>query len=93
MKNEKKGNIQGSLADFFELPKDVILDLSRLTIIGNKQLYLENHKGIIEYGEERIKIKTSNGVLIIKGKNFTIRNLYAEELYVEGEISSIEIEG
>jgi sporulation protein YqfC len=52
-KKEKAKRIEGSLADFFELPRDIVLDLSRLTLIGNRQIYLENHKGIVEYDERK----------------------------------------
>ncbi len=82
----KKQKIQGSLADFFELPRDIVLDLPRITLIGSRQLYLENHKGIVEYSDERIKVRVSGGVFLIGGEELTIRNLYASELYVEGEI-------
>jgi sporulation protein YqfC len=90
-KKDKARRIEGSLADFFELPRDIVLDLSRLTLIGNRQIYLENHKGIVEYEEGRIKVRTNSGILVINGKNLVIRNLYAAELYVEGDIDSLEI--
>lgn len=89
---KKKGKrIEGYLADFFELPRDIVMDLSRLTLIGDRQLHLENHKGIVEYGSCRIKVKTGSGLLIIRGEGLVIRNLYAAELYVEGDIQTLEI--
>ncbi len=90
-KKDKTKKIEGYLANFFELPRDIVQDLSRLTLIGDRQLYLENHKGIVEYGDQRIKVRTTSGLLIIKGEDLAIRNLYAAELYVEGEINSLEI--
>ncbi len=90
-KKEKAKRIESSLADFFELPRDIVLDLARLTLIGNRQIYLENHKGIVEYDEKRIKVRTKSGTLVITGQDLVIRNLYAAELYVEGGIESLEI--
>lgn len=90
-KKTKARKFEGSLADFFELPRDIVLDLSRLTLIGNRQLYLENHKGIVEYDEHKIRVRTNSGTLVITGENLVIRNLYAAELYVEGDIDSLEI--
>lgn len=92
-KKEKSKKIESSLADFFELPRDIVLDLSRLTLIGNKQIYLENHKGIVEYDDRRIRVRTNSGILVITGQDLVIRNLYAVELYVEGDIESLEIIG
>jgi len=89
---KKKGKkIEGYLADFFELPRDIVLDLPRLTLIGGRQLHLENHKGIVEYGIKRIKVETASGLLIIRGEGLVIRSLYAGELYVEGDIEALEI--
>ena len=34
------------------------MDLPRITLIGNLQLFVENHKGIIEYSDSRIRINT-----------------------------------
>jgi hypothetical protein len=39
----------------------------------------------------RIKVRTNSGILVINGQNLVIRNLYAAELYVEGDIESLEI--
>ena len=90
-KKDKTKKIEDYLANFFDLPRDIVLDLSRLTLVGDRQLYLENHKGIVEYGNQTIKVRTNSGLLIIKGEDLVIRNLYAAELYVEGEIDSLEI--
>lgn len=39
--------LRSELADFFELPKDILLDLPRLTLLGNLRLVIENHRGLI----------------------------------------------
>jgi len=89
---EKMGKkLQGYMAEFFELPRDIVLDLSRLTLIGDRQLHLENHKGIVEYGSEGIKVMTSSGLLFIRGQGLVLRHLYAAELCVEGEIQALEL--
>jgi len=79
------------MADFLELPPELLLNLPKLTLIGGRQLAVENHHGIIEYTEERIRISTHPGEIIIKGQNLTIKGLYREELFIEGEISALEL--
>ena len=92
MGKENRGKkAQAYLADIFELPRDIMLDLSRLTLVGSRQLYLENHKGIVEYRQGIIKVRVKNGLLAIKGEGLVLRSLYTAELYVEGEIHSLEI--
>ena len=92
MDKENRGKrAQAYLADIFELPRDILLDLSRLTLVGSRQLYLENHKGILHYRQGMIKVRVKSGLLTIKGEDLVLRSLYTAELYVEGEIHSLEI--
>ncbi len=82
--------IKSSLSEIFDLPKDIVLDLPRITMLGNLQIYIENHKGIIEYNKQRIRINTNNGVLRITGKDMFIRTIVTEEVIIVGEIENIE---
>ncbi len=92
MKNKRRGNWKDVFADIFEMPKDVILDLPRMVLVGNIQLFLENHRGIIEYGEQKIRIAVINGEIMVHGKGLHIRSLLTEELSIEGIIEGIEYE-
>lgn len=87
-----KGGLKAILSDMFELPREVMLDLPRMTLIGNVQIYLENHRGVITYDEAKIRIGVNNGEIIIKGRNLEIKNLMAEELLIKGEIESLDYE-
>lgn len=74
------------MTDFFEIPKDLVLDLPKITIIGREELYLENHRGIIEYSPHRIRINLIRGFLEIEGKDLVIKALLAEEMSIKGEV-------
>ncbi len=39
--------LREKLSNAFELPKDIVLDVSKIIIIGTGQITVENHKGII----------------------------------------------
>lgn len=80
------------ISDMFELPREVIMDLPRLTLAGNVQVYLENHRGVIAYNEALVRIGVSNGEIIIRGQELQIKNLAAEELLIKGLIEGVEYE-
>ena len=82
--------IKSSLSEILELPKDIVLGLPKITMIGNLQVYIENHKGIIEYSKTQIRINTKKGVVKISGKEMYIRTIVTEEIIVIGEIENIE---
>ena len=78
------------LAGMLEIPQDIILDLPRITMLGNQQLLIENHKGIIEYTPSLVRIKLNQGELIISGKNLILGNLQIEQILVEGTVEDIK---
>jgi len=88
--SKKIDNIKTNIAEVLELPKEIVLDLPKITLIGNIQLYIENHKGIVEYSKERIRINSKSGIIRIIGKNLVIKNIVSEEVVVSGEIINIE---
>lgn len=92
MKKKRLDEIKSSISEILELPKDIVLDLPKITMIGNLQIYIENHKGIIEYTKERIRINTHMGILRITGKNMYIRTIVTEEVIVVGEIETFEFQ-
>ncbi len=89
---KRMDEIKSSLSEILELPKDIVLDLPKITMIGNLQVYIENHKGIIEYSKQRIRINTNIGILRITGKDMYIRNIVTEEVIVVGEIAELEFQ-
>ncbi|MZP28801.1 sporulation protein YqfC [Heliobacterium undosum] len=84
-----KQRLQKALAGFLEMPKDVLLDYPKITMIGNVQLVLENHRGIVEYADERIRIGITGGQLEIIGEQLVLRTILPEELVVEGRIRQL----
>lgn len=87
--DSKREAISKAMADFLEIPADIVLDLSKLTITGRSELYLENHKGIIEYSTVRMRINLSRGYLEISGEDLQIQALMPDEMKIIGEISSV----
>ncbi|MEQ8199964.1 MAG: sporulation protein YqfC [Syntrophomonadaceae bacterium] len=88
MENKREA-FSKAVADFLEIPADIVLDLPKLTITGRNELYLENHKGIIEYSTSRMRINLSRGYLEVSGDNLEIQALMPDEMRVIGDISSV----
>lgn len=76
-------------SDVLDLPQDVIFDLPRLTLIGNMQLYIENHRGVADFSDNLLRLKLSVGGIEITGKQLVIRTITAEEIFVEGLIDHV----
>lgn len=50
-----------SLADRLDLPQDALLGSGKLTVAAGRQVFIENHCGILEYGTERICVAFDRG--------------------------------
>lgn len=87
--NKRREILTTAVADFLEIPKDLVLDLPKITVIGRNEFYLENHRGIIEYSPQLLRINLSRGFLEIQGDRLEIKALMPDEMKVWGEIRSI----
>ena len=82
--------INNFTAKLLDLPQDVVTDLPRITMVGNMQLYIENHRGVIHFSNEQLKLGLTKGQLEVVGHNLTIRAILSEEVFIEGVIREIK---
>ena len=89
-KKREQGGILEGVAELFDLPADVVAGLPRLELVGNRQLYLEHHTGILAYSDEQIDVNTTVGVLRVRGQRLTLLAMTGEELRIGGKIDGVE---
>ncbi|MEG1415403.1 MAG: sporulation protein YqfC [Clostridium sp.] len=83
-------NIKENLAEKLLLPKDIVLNMPVIKIVGNKEILIDNHRGILEYTDTKLKIKSEVGVLSIWGKNFKIKDINDESIFILGILDGFE---
>ena len=78
-------------AEVFDLPADALAGLPKLELVGDGELRVENHKGILAYGREEIHI--SGGLFLIKivGRELELRAMTGIELLITGKIAQITL--
>lgn len=72
-----------------ELPADVMMDLPRITMIGQIHIYIENHRGLLTFSDTEIRLLLKQGQLLVKGEAFVIKTIMPEEILLEGKISQV----
>jgi sporulation protein YqfC len=80
------------VASALDLPHDIVLNIPRITLTGKIAVFLENHKGIVEYCRDTVRINTPIGIIVIKGEDLLIKTIIADEITVEGNVRSVEFE-
>lgn len=88
---KKKRVMRSVFADVLEIPEELALDLPKITLVGNLNLNVENHKGIISYAADEVRLRVSDGYLIARGSGFTLRSISRTDVFLEGEISNLAI--
>ncbi|MFC5713431.1 sporulation protein YqfC [Thalassorhabdus alkalitolerans] len=72
-----------------DLPADVLMDVPRITMIGQLHLYIENHRGVLHFTKTQIRLRLTQGELLVEGKEFVIKSILPEELLLEGVIDKV----
>lgn len=91
---EKKGRREGLLektAEVFDLPGDVLAGLPRIELLGDRQLRMENHKGILAYGGEEIHISGGKLIVKVRGAGLELRAMNGTELLITGTILGVDL--
>lgn len=78
------------LTHHLALPSDVVLELPRITMIGQIHVYIENHQGLVVYSDTELKLKTNKGYIQISGSSFVLKMMLPEEILVEGTIEEVK---
>ncbi|MDF2678582.1 MAG: yqfC [Bacillales bacterium] len=90
MKNFQR-DVKKWLADQFDLPPDVLLDQPKINIIAPFSFYIENHRGLVSFSENEVRLLIQDGELLIKGNNFLIKSITPTDLMLKGIIEDLKI--
>ncbi len=87
-----KKSVWERVAGALDLPADIVARLPRIEIVGCRRLFMENHQGILEYGDEAVHINGGQVIVKIKGQGLELSAMNAVELSLKGLILGIEFE-
>ena len=79
--------------DFFgklNFPQDVCTGALNVTLTGNREAWIENYKGILEYSEDRILLQCKNCRLSLTGNHLSIDYYTDTDMKIIGYISALQ---
>ena len=80
------------LSDRLGLPGDLIFGSAKITVIASKRILVENHRGILEYGNERIVIRLDRAKLCLSGSGFEISAMNKNQILICGKLQCADWE-
>lgn len=87
----QSNKLRRKISESLNLPEDVILDVPNIKIKGDSEVFIENHRGIIEYSKELLRLNSVLGIIKIKGENLQIKEINQEDILILGSIYLVEI--
>ncbi|MBQ3426821.1 MAG: sporulation protein YqfC [Clostridia bacterium] len=77
------------VANTMRVPKDAVMDLPRLSVCGDREIYIENHKGLAEYTDTDIRVKMRDGIMHISGKELRIIVMKYGSIVINGIFGAV----
>ena len=86
----KRQNIMDRVRDTFDLPGEVIQNLPRITMTGGNRVMVENHQGLLDYGETAIVIAGGRVKVKVQGDGLKLCAMNTEALLITGSVFGVE---
>ena len=78
-----------SLIDSLRLPKDICMGAMKVTMTGNREAWIENYRGLLEYTERQILLQGRTCQVCFEGTRLSIDYYTNEDMKISGWISCI----
>lgn len=86
-----KPPLRSRLAELLDMPRDVVLNLPRISVVGDLQVLVQNHRGVKEYTPDRVIIGMERGLIVISGQELVISNIHEEEITITGRLDGVQL--
>ena len=86
----EKDGLLARAAQLFDLPADAVANVPRVEIMGDGELRMAPHRGILAYGPEEIHISGGKLVVLVRGIGLELRAMTPQELLITGTIKCVE---
>ncbi|MBQ4578817.1 MAG: YabP/YqfC family sporulation protein [Clostridia bacterium] len=76
-------------AEQLDVPEGMLRGLPQLMLDGDRQLLVERHLGIVEYGTQRIRIAGRERTLEVLGSDLYLTAMDRDSIRIRGRIGSV----
>ena len=77
------------LVESLKLPKDICMGAIKVTMTGNREAWIENYRGILEYTEGLILLQAKTCPVAFEGTGLSIDYYTNEDMKISGCISCV----
>lgn len=81
-----------TFGEVLALPQETYSDQPLTQVRGRRSAVVENHNGILEYTDERVKIAVKRGSVCVIGAGLHIAQMTRSRVEIRGSIQRLELE-
>lgn len=90
--DKMKKEFAETLGEKLSMPPEALGEIPVTEIRGNRSVTVENHRGILEYSDEIVKISVRHGTVTVHGTRLKIVSMSGKLLEIRGSIRNVEME-
>ena len=90
-RNRRDLELVSRAADVFDLPADILGTFPHIELIGDCQMLMNSHQGILAYSREAIDINGGKLIIRVKGEDLELMAMTGCELRIRGKITTLEL--
>ena len=84
-------DIKDTVLGSFGLYSEVALEMPKIMVLGNGEIFVENYQALAEYKKDCIRLITRLGMTEISGENFEILAMRDNNIAIKGKVSGIRL--
>lgn len=81
-----------TVGEKFSLPPETLGEVPVVQLQGKRLVSIENHRGILEYTDEAVKVAVKRGCVLVRGSGLTIVRMTRNCVEISGNIFAAELE-
>lgn len=81
--------LKRKFAHTLDLPAPVLLDQATIHLLGDGEVKIVNHKGLVQYTTSCVKVRSLQGLIEIAGTDLEIASFSAQEMRVKGQVRQV----
>lgn len=88
-KKAERPSRKEAIIDSLSLPRDILLGAMRVTLTGDREAWVENYKGILEYTDCQILLQGKDCQVCFEGQRLSIEYYTNEDMKISGCIRCV----
>ena len=92
MRNKFSKKLKNRFNEISDISEELTMGLTKIVVLGDRECMIENYKGIIQYENEKIILKTADGNVLVEGNDLHINEIGEGEMLIKGKITNLNLE-